>query len=115
MEAIGMHRVSYAGEKFLVADAAAIALLDFAIVIADAGQAQPIVIPIVSENGGASFVRSTIGPASQIVAVPVDDGSGDPDVREFVDEISDRAKRYMRGRGIPEEITDRIEDEDYGI
>jgi hypothetical protein len=43
-----MHRVSYAGEKFLVADAAIVALLDFAIVIADAGQAQPIVIPTVT-------------------------------------------------------------------
>jgi hypothetical protein len=59
-----MHRVSYAGEKFFVADAAIIALLDFAIVIADDGQAQPIVIPTIIEDGTASYVRSTIGPAS---------------------------------------------------
>lgn len=108
-----MHRVSYAGEKFFVADAAVIALLDFAIVIADAGQAQPIVIPTITEDGKQSFVRSTIGPASQLVAVPIDDGSNDPDVSEFVGEISERAKRYMRGRGIPEEITDRVLHEDY--
>ncbi|WP_291038414.1 hypothetical protein [Herbiconiux sp.] len=108
-----MHRVSYAGEKFLVADAAIVALLDFAIVIADAGQAQPIVIPTVTDDGRPSLVRSTIGPASQIVAVPIDDGANDPDVDDFVEEISDRAKRYMRGRGIPEEITDRVLHEDY--
>jgi hypothetical protein len=108
-----MHRVSYAGEKFLVADAAIVALLDFAIVIADAGQAQPIVIPTVTDDGRPSLVRSTIGPASQIVAVPIDDGADDPDVHDFVEEISDRAKRYMRGRGIPEEITDRVLHEDY--
>lgn len=108
-----MHRMSYAGEKFFVADAAVIALLDFAIVIADAGQAQPIAIPTVNEDGSIAIVRSTIGPASQIVAVPIDGGENDPDVSEFVEEISGRAKRYMRGRGIPEEITDRIEDNDY--
>jgi hypothetical protein len=108
-----MHRVSYAGEKFLVADAAIIALLDFAIIIADASQAQPIVIPTVAEDGSASFVRSTIGPASQIAAVPIDDGSDDPDVSEFVEQISNRAKRYMRGRGIPEEIVHRVSEDDY--
>jgi hypothetical protein len=108
-----MHRVSYAGEKFLVADAAIIALLDFAVIIADAEQAQPIVIPTVLEDGRVSCVRGTIGPASQIVAVPLDDGTNDPDVGAFVSEISERAKRYMRGRGIPEEIVHRVSDEDY--
>jgi hypothetical protein len=108
-----MHRVSYAGEKFFVADAAIIALLDFAIVIADAGQAQPIVIPTITEDGTASYVRSTIGPASQITAVPIDNGENDPDVSEFVSQISERAKRYMRGRGIPEDIVHRVTDDDY--
>jgi ketopantoate reductase len=72
-----------------------------------------MVIPTVAEDGSVSVVRATIGPASQIVAVPLDRGENDPDVREFVEEISDRAKRYMRGRGIPEEVMDRVADVDY--
>lgn len=33
---------------------------------ADVGQALPIVIPTITEDGRQSFVRSTIGPASQL-------------------------------------------------
>jgi hypothetical protein len=110
-----MHRVSYAGEKFFVADAAIIALLDFAAIIADADQAQPIVIPTMAEDGSSSFARATIGPASQIVAIPIDDGKNEPDVTAFVEEIAERAKRYMRGRGIPEDIEHRVTDFDYPV
>jgi hypothetical protein len=89
-----MHEISYAGEHLLAADDAVIALLDFAALLADAGQAQTIEFPIITEQGDELLIRMLVGPASQLIARPVAPAESDPDVAAFVQEVHRRSREY---------------------
>ena len=98
-----MHRVSYADESFLMADEATIALFDFAALVADKGQAEPLAIPVIEVDGRPGQRRAIIGPASQIIAEPIDSDLPEPDVSEFLAELRTRSAKYGPARGLPDD------------
>ncbi|WP_378148031.1 hypothetical protein ACFJGV_07545 [Cnuibacter sp. UC19_7] len=98
-----MHRVSFANESFRMADEAAIALLDFAALVAQHGEAQQLVLPVVEMNGAAGRRRAVIGPASQIIAEPIDTDVAEPDVADFLGDLQRRSVRYGPARVLPDD------------
>lgn len=100
-----MHRVSFANESFRMADDAAIALLDFAALVAQHGEAQQVVLPVVELNGSVGERRAVIGPASQILAEPVTTDLAEPDVSDFLADLWQRSARYAPSRVLPDDET----------
>ncbi|MCS5495844.1 hypothetical protein NY547_01140 [Cnuibacter physcomitrellae] len=86
-----------------MADDAAIALLDFAALVALHGQAQQVVLPVVELNGSAGERRAVIGPASQIIAEPITTDLPEPDVSDFLAELWQRSARYAPARVLPDD------------
>ncbi|ARJ06342.1 hypothetical protein GCM10010988_15710 [Cnuibacter physcomitrellae] len=100
-----MHRVSFANESFRMADDAAIALLDFAALVAQHGEAQQVVLPVVEVNGVAGERRAVIGPASQIIAEPITTDLPEPDVSDFLADLWRRSAQYSPARVLPDDET----------
>lgn len=64
--------IMYAGETLMTGDEIAQALLDFSVALAQSGSASAVEIPTLSDDGTPSTVKVLVGPASQIVAIPVE-------------------------------------------
>lgn len=96
-----MYAVHYADETFLMGDEAVVALLDFAALIADVGQAQQLVIPVIEDDGEEGLRRAVVGPASQILAEPARVAYDEPDTRAFVEELRRRSEPLRPRRGLP--------------
>ncbi|HWM32827.1 MAG TPA: hypothetical protein VNR36_01175 [Pseudolysinimonas sp.] len=87
-----MRLVSYAGGNFVTSDVVADALLDYAAALGNAHHAAAIVVPAV----GLGQIRLLVGPASQLLSVPVQDTRNEPDGAEFTADIEARIAQ-MRG------------------
>ena len=70
-----MKRIIYAGSEFLTGDDIAAALLRFSAALAEVGEAETVTIPAVEDDGSIGSVDLLVGPASQIIAIPVGRGS----------------------------------------
>ena len=64
--------IRYAGEELTTGDDIADALLTLSVALAESGSASTVEIPTVSDDGTRSTVKVLVGPASQIVAIPVE-------------------------------------------
>ena len=62
----------YAGEELMTGDDIADALLTLSVALAGTGSASTVEIPTISGDGTRSTVKVLVGPASQIVARPVE-------------------------------------------
>lgn len=95
-----MQRVYYAGAEFLMSDAGAVALLDFAALIAGASQSQRIAVPVVGEDGEPALIQAIIGPASQLVMIPAPSSVPDPDAGAFIADLDSRSKQYRSATAV---------------
>jgi len=64
--------IMYAGEQLMTGDDIADALLTLSVALAQTGSASTVEIPTVRGDGTHSTVKVLVGPASQIVAMPVE-------------------------------------------
>lgn len=68
-----MHRIYYAGDRFLTGSEIARALVDYAAALAQHGRAATIEIPVHHEDDvGRGVVNFLVGPASQIVTEEIE-------------------------------------------
>jgi hypothetical protein len=95
-----MQRVFYAGAELLMSDSAAEALLEFAALIAGAAKSQRLAIPVIGEQGEPSVIHAIIGPASQIVSVPVPSDRPDPDTSPFELDLGHRSGEYRSASAV---------------
>jgi hypothetical protein len=85
-----MRRVTYAGGSFVTADDIASLLLEYAAALANHDRAAAIHVPAIDLPHGATTIEVLVGPASQLLAEPVDDIGRVPDGGEFVADIRAR-------------------------
>jgi hypothetical protein len=87
--------IVYAGNEFLTGDAIALALVDFSQALARVGAAESVEVPVRDPDRSVRSAVFLVGPASQLVAKPVD-----PDGEELVDEdaVADLKARTRRLR-----------------
>jgi hypothetical protein len=64
--------IKYAGEELMTGDAIAEALLKYSEALAESGSASTVEIPTILDDGSRSTAKVLVGPASQIVAKPVE-------------------------------------------
>ena len=64
--------IVYAGEELMTGDEIAQALLKYSEALGEKGSASTVEIPILSDDGTRSTATILVGPASQIVARPVE-------------------------------------------
>ncbi|MBK4347158.1 hypothetical protein [Lacisediminihabitans changchengi] len=95
-----MKTISYGGESFTTSDAAAEALLDFAAAAAHSEAADVVHIPAVAANGDLITADLVIGPASELLVVPVDVAFPEPDSTAAVLELRAKIRDLMSSRRI---------------
>jgi hypothetical protein len=87
-----MKRILYASGEFFTDDAVAVAVMDYASVLAIVNSADVVTIPGIDDRGIPREISLIIGPASQIMAM----GSDEPDVDLDVGEaLADLRRRSM--------------------
>ena len=64
--------IVYAGETLMTGDEIADALLKYSAALAESGSASTVEIPTIRHDGTRATVKVLVGPASQIVASPVE-------------------------------------------
>ena len=64
--------IMYAGETLMTGDDIAEALLNYSAALAESGSASTVEIPTIRDDGTRSTAKVLVGPASQIVATPVE-------------------------------------------
>ena len=98
-----MKRISYAGGSFVTGDLIADAVLDYAAVLARAGQADRVTVPGLGGDDRLTEFDLVVGPASQLVAEAVEFGGDELESRELLDDLRVRERRARAGRiGEPE-------------
>jgi hypothetical protein len=73
-----MKNIHYAGDVLMTGDALADAVVKYAETLAQNNTSAAIDVPIVTEDGVATSASFLLGPASQLVAVPVPSEFPDP-------------------------------------
>ncbi len=102
-----MRRISTGIEQLLTAKDVADAVLSYAGVLARAGTADTVDIPIVLADGTVDHARLLLGPASQLTIVP--DGEDDvllDGAAAVVEDLRRRAVRLEPGPAEAEDATD---------
>jgi hypothetical protein len=105
-----VQRVFYSGGSFLTSDHIAAALMDYATALATSRTADLVHIPTVDEVSTRQSVASLVlGPASHLLALPVDvEGLIDPIDTEIVEELHRRTRLVDRGRRMPEAFREGV-------
>ncbi|PVZ94600.1 hypothetical protein DDQ50_12960 [Amnibacterium flavum] len=75
----------------LTADTTASALLSYAQALAVCGGSDLVTIPVVTESGARADAQFLIGPASQILSLPVENSWPEPEDADLVADLSRRA------------------------
>ena len=76
-----MKILTYAGAELMTGDDIADAVLEYCVALAEVATAETIEIPVLKVDGSRGVASLLVGPASQIVAAPVD-----TDLDEVIDE-----------------------------
>lgn len=91
----------------LMADSTCKAVLRYARALADAGKADVVMIPVVTEGGSLAYVHMLIGPASQLFSTPVENSQNEPLDAEAIAELEKRTLKLQPTRPTwPSEMTD---------
>jgi hypothetical protein len=93
-----MKRVSYGGSSFLTGDVIADALLDYAAILARAGQADRVTVPGVSTEGRVTVFDLVVGPASQLLAESVESAGSELEAPDLIEEFERLGRRARAGR-----------------
>ncbi len=106
--------IRYAGEELMTGDDIADALLTLSVALAESGSASTVEIPTVSDDGTRSTVKVLVGPASQIVAMPVESAFEELRDAHVVARLSAMTAELRPGRNYPSptstETPDWLED-----
>ncbi|AZS37451.1 hypothetical protein CVS47_02088 [Microbacterium lemovicicum] len=97
-----MKTVIYAGDAFVTGDAIADAVLRYSRILAEAGTADTVTIPVRRRDGVRVDATLLLGPASQIVAESQPDDEGE-EIEDggLVDELNARADTRDAPVGLP--------------
>ena len=106
--------IRYAGEELMTGDEIADALLKYSAALAESGSASTVEIPTLSDDGTRSTVKVLVGPASQIVASPVESSFEELRDPQVVAHLSALTAELRPGRNYPSptstETPDWVED-----
>ena len=106
--------IMYAGETLMTGDAIAEALLNYSAALAESGSASTVEIPTISDDGTRSTAKVLVGPASQIVAKPVESSFDELQDAQVVSRLSAMTAelRPVRNyqRSASNEVPDWLED-----
>ena len=94
-----MRRINYAGGTIITGDEIAEALLSYAAALANANRAATIHVPVAIESEGSIAVHPAevlVGPASQLVAEPVEWSGSELEDRAFLERVEERTKALLR-------------------
>jgi hypothetical protein len=92
-----MHEVTYAGGTFVTSDDVAEVLIEYAAALANADRAASIDVPVAGLPTGEESLQILVGPASQLMAVPIDSGQSLAGTEHFVGDIRQRIEQLQRG------------------
>jgi hypothetical protein len=111
-----MKRVHYAGQNFLTGDSIADALMEYATMLARRARADRVDVPVMAD-GRIQRMAVVLGPASQILAEPVDNGREDPVDEELIGELRRRtallrSPRPIATRGLSGSATEDVDPRD---
>lgn len=95
-----MKRIHYVGEEFLTGDRIAEAVMDYATALARRTRADRFDIPVMSK-GRVGRIEMVVGPASQIMAEPVEQAQEEPVDEELVRELERRTAGLLGPRAVP--------------
>jgi len=95
--------VIYAGDSFVTGDAIADAVLRYSKVLAEAGAADTVTIPVLTGDGAREEATLLIGPSSQIVAETTDGDDEQIADAALVDDLNARAAAHEVPTGLPVE------------
>ncbi|MCU1443866.1 MAG: hypothetical protein JWQ59_2016 [Cryobacterium sp.] len=102
-----MRRLQYASGYVLTGDRTCKAVLRYARALADAGKADVVSVPVVTEGGSYGYAHMLIGPASQIFSTPVEHAAAEPEDAEIIEELEKLTIRIQPSRPEwPQEMTD---------
>ena len=87
-----MKRVHYVDGSVIVSDEIALALLEYAQVLALNEKSDVVSVPVVGESGNTGLAQFLIGPASQLLSTPVAHDGPEPDSAAAVLELRTRAR-----------------------
>jgi hypothetical protein len=110
-----MKRIFYSGGAVLTGDDIAEAVLAYAAALAKSPLAAVVHIPVVQENTGEHASASIlIGPASQLMAVPItESGFDEPLDIDLVDDLQRKALRIGAPRPVAQTANDAVGHDDY--
>jgi len=102
-----MRKLHYAGGELLMADQTCKALMRYARALAQRGEADVFMVPMVSPAGTQSFAHLLVGPSSQLMSTPVENALPEPNDDDVVAELERRTEALQPTRPAwPEEMTD---------
>jgi hypothetical protein len=82
-----MKKITYAGETLVTSDDVADALTELASALGTAQKSETVEIPVFEEDGASELASLVIGPASELVAVPIKAPATEPDTTATVAEL----------------------------
>jgi hypothetical protein len=102
-----MRKLHYSSGHILVGDRTCKAVLRYSRALANAGKADVVSVPYMTEGGTRALAHLVIGPASQIYSTPVEDSANDPDDSDVIQELEDLTLRMEPSRPAwPQEMQD---------
>ena len=97
-----MRRVTYAGDSFLTADAAANALVALAAALSHNNTSEAVTLPIIDAAGQLAEVYLLIGPSSELISMPEASPYAEPDVAAAIEALKKRTAS-MDASAVPAE------------
>lgn len=97
----------YTGGSVVMADDVAEALIQYARELAATQASDVLVVPVIDENGTLATAEFLIGPASQLLAVPIAGTENGRD-QAVIDEIDRRARLLRPPTAVPRDETDGV-------
>jgi len=102
-----MRKLHYSSGHILVGDRTCKAVLRYSRALANAGKADVVSVPYMTEGGTRALAHLIIGPASQIYSTPVEDATNDPDDWAVIEELEDKTLLLEPSRPAwPQEMQD---------
>ncbi|MCU1407876.1 MAG: hypothetical protein JWQ43_4179 [Glaciihabitans sp.] len=87
-----MHNISYTGETFMIADSAALTLIDLTTALGQQQQTLSVTVPGIYANGDTVEIQMVLGPASELVAIPVESTYAEPESAAAVTTMEQQIK-----------------------
>ena len=102
--------IVYAGEELMTGDEIAQALLKYSEALGEKGSASTVEIPILSDDGTRSTATVLVGPASQIVARPVESSFAELHDPRVVEHLAALTTDLRPGPSVPSPVSSDLPD-----